>query len=193
MKSYPVKLQLLILPAFLMSISTVSFADAITGTSSVSATFTSTIEAGTCNLQVKNGAGVATSVVEFGAVFKSDLENKSRTENFSLAFSQCSGVTTAVVGTEISGGCSGPSSDGDSFPNSGGTAAATAVEIWKNSPDSGTQFSCINRATTQNIGIASASVDVPMTARMVVANGRTIADVTAGSFISPITFVVTYQ
>jgi type 1 fimbria pilin len=71
-----------------------SFAE-ITGTSSVSATFTSTIEAGTCTAQIQNASGQPMSTLNFGDVFKSDLVNQSRSEPFKVAFSDCSGVKSA--------------------------------------------------------------------------------------------------
>lgn len=166
---------------------------ALGDTNSVSATFTSTIEAGTCTTQVKNSVGAAATDIGFGDVFKSDLEAKSQKENFVITFSGCSGVRGALVNTQISGGCSGESTDGDSYPNSGGSSAATAVEIWNGEPDIGTEFSCNTRTVPQDISISSDSEDLNMTARMVLAKGKTVSDVTAGTFLSPVTFVITYR
>ncbi|MCE0826493.1 fimbrial protein [Buttiauxella sp. A2-C2_NF] len=190
MKNINLKIYFLSLFASLFSISS---AYAITGTDSVSATFTSTVEAGTCNAQIKDSAGAATSTISFGDVFKSDLSTKARVENFKLAFSGCSGVKSAMVSTQISGGCSGPSSDGTSYPNVGGTAEATAVEIWRGLPDSGTEFSCKDRSIPQELAISGSTLDVAMNARMVIANERSIDNVTAGTFQIPITFVITYK
>ena len=52
--------------------SPVTLAD-ITGTTSVQATFTSTIEAGTCTAQIQSAGGQAISTLAFGDVFKSEL------------------------------------------------------------------------------------------------------------------------
>ncbi|RYD69134.1 MAG: hypothetical protein EOP84_29040, partial [Verrucomicrobiaceae bacterium] len=52
-----------------------------------------------------------------------------------------------------------------------GTAAATAVELWRNAPDSGTQFSCVDRATPQTVALTTAGTTLNMNARMVIADG----------------------
>jgi len=191
MKNINLKIYFLSLFASLFSISS---AYAITGTDSVTATFTSTVEAGTCNAQIKDSAGAATSTISFGDVFKSDLQTKARVENFKLAFSGCSGVKSAMVSTQISGGgCSGLNGNGTSYPNYTGTAAATAVEIWRGLPDSGTEFSCKDRSIPQELAISGSTLDVAMNARMVIGNERSIDEVTAGTFQVPITFVITYK
>ncbi|MFP2237957.1 fimbrial protein [Pseudescherichia vulneris] len=166
---------------------------AIDGTPSLTATLTSTIEAGTCNAQIKDKNGAAASIIGFGDVFKSDLERKTRKENFQLSFSGCSGVHGALVNTQIAASCSGTSGNGNSYPNAGGTSAATAVEIWNGQPDSGTEFNCNTRSTAQDIAISGGTKDVAMSARMVIASGKTINDVSAGTFQAPITFVITYR
>lgn len=61
---------------------------AITGTTSVQATFTSTIEAGTCNAEIQNASGAPIDILPFGDVFKSDLVSQSRREAFKIAFTK---------------------------------------------------------------------------------------------------------
>ena len=185
-KSLLLSIALLMLP---MSLSVF----AIDGTPSLTATLTSTIEAGTCNARIKDNTGATTSTISFGDVFKSDLERKTRKEDFQLSFSECSGVHGALVSTQIAGSCSGASSDGTSYPNAGGTSTGAAVEIWNGQPDAGTEFSCNTRTTAQDISISGGSKDVSMSARMVVAKGRAASDITAGTFQSPVTFVITYR
>lgn len=169
--------------------STVTLAD-ITGTTSVQATFTSTIEAGTCTAQIQNVGGQAISTLAFGDVFKSDLVAQSRSEAFKIAFSDCVGVKSArIQATSGSGGgCSGPDSDGDSFS----AGNATGFEIWKGEAGAGTLLSC-NSKPAQSITISDSNVDVEMNARIVIAKTRTISDVTAGNVSAPVTFLVTYQ
>lgn len=169
--------------------STVTLAD-ITGTTSVQATFTSTIEAGTCTAQIQNAGGQAISTLAFGDVFKSDLVAQSRSETFKIAFSDCVGVKSArIQATSGSGGgCSGPDSDGDSFS----AGNATGFEIWKGEAGAGTLLSC-NSKPAQSITISDSNVDVEMKARIVIAKTRTISDVTAGNVSAPVTFLVTYQ
>lgn len=169
--------------------SPITLAD-ITGTTSVQATFTSTIEAGTCTAQIQSAGGQAISTLAFGDVFKSDLVAQSRSEAFKIAFIDCVGVKSASIqATSGSGGaCSGPNSDGDSFS----AGNATGFEIWKGEAGAGTLLSC-NTKPAQNITISDTSVDVAMNARIVIAKTRTINDVTAGNVSAPVTFLVTYQ
>lgn len=178
--------------AFIITFSTQAVE--LTPTENLTATFTSTIEAGTCVAQIQNAAGAPTSSINFNDVYKSELKQKSKIQPFKLVFSACSGVKSAdITANPTSGGCSGADSNGDSFANNGGTASAVAVELWRNAPDSGNQFSCANRATPQTIALTSAGTTLNMNARMVIAAGRTISNVTTGSFIAPITFVIIYQ
>lgn len=165
-------------------------ASAITGTSSVQATFTSTITAGTCTAQVQNTGGQVIDTLAFGDVFKSDLVNQSRSEPFKIAFSGCAGVKSATVQATpgTGGGCSGPNTDGDSFS----AGRATGFEVWKGAASTGTLLSC-NTKPVQTVTITDATASVDMAARIVIAKGRTIADVTTGDVSAPVTFVVTYQ
>lgn len=165
-------------------------ASAITGTTSVQATFTSTIEAGTCTAQIQNAGGQAISTLAFGDVFKSDLVAQTRSEPFKIAFSGCAGVKSATVQAipGSGGGCSGPNVDGDSFS----AGNATGFEVWKGVAGSGSLMSC-NTRPQQNVLISSATATVDMAARIVIAKDRTIANVTTGNVSAPVTFVVTYQ
>lgn len=165
-------------------------ASAITGTTSVQATFTSTIEAGTCTAQIQNAGGQAISTLAFGDVFKSDLVAQTRSEPFKIAFSDCAGVKSATVQAipGSGGGCSGLQATGDSFA----AGNATGFEVWKGVAGSGSLMSC-NTRPQQNVLISSATATVDMAARIVIAKDRTIANVTTGNVSAPVTFVVTYQ
>lgn len=165
---------------------------AITGTDSVSARFTTTIEAGTCTAEIQDATGKAVSELGFGDVFKSELVGKSRTVPFKIAFSNCAGVKSAELKIQpgTGGGCSGPSTDGDSFA----AGKATAFEVWKGDADNGTILSCNQTVTQpQTITISGSAQDVDLTSRIVIAKSRTIANVTEGEVKAPVTFVVTYQ
>ncbi|WKZ91378.1 fimbrial protein [Chimaeribacter arupi] len=168
-------------------------APALAGTDSVTMTFESVIEAGTCAAQIQNGAGTVINELNFGNVYKSDLVNKSRVEPFKLVFSNCSGVVKAnYSATKSAGsGCSGPSADGPSFTGTG-TATAVAVELWKGEADNGTALVCSN-PPPQNVSITSGGASVDMNARMVIAYQRSIDNVTAGDTTIPLTFAVTYE
>lgn len=166
-----------------------SFA-AITGTSSVSATFTSTVTSGTCTAQIQDTSGNPISTLDFGDVFKSDLVNQSRSEPFKVAFTDCVGVKSASYQVIPGSGsnCSGPNSDGDSFS----AGNATGFEVWQGESATGTLLSC-NTKPTQSLNISDSTLDVDFASRIVIAQSRTIADVTAGSVSAPVTFVITYQ
>lgn len=163
---------------------------AITGTSSVSATFTSTITAGTCTAQIQDTSGQAISTLDFGDVFKSDLVNQSRSEPFKVAFTGCVGVKSASyqVIPGSGGGCSGPSSNGDSFA----AGNSTGFEVWQGDSSTGTLLSC-NTKPTQSLTLSGSALDVDFASRIVIAKDRTISNVTAGNVSAPVTFVVTYQ
>ncbi|ESN16049.1 fimbrial protein [Enterobacter sp. MGH 24] len=165
-------------------------ANAITGTPSVQATFTSTVEAGTCTAQIQNTGGQPISTLAFGDVFKSDLVAQTRSEPFKIAFSGCAGVKSASVeATAGAGGsCSGNAKDGDSFD----AANAAAFEVWKGTAGSGTLMSC-NTKPVQNVSISGGSATFNMAARIVLAKDKVIGDVTTGDVSAPVTFVVTYQ
>lgn len=180
---------LIAVPLVTVGYSPVTLAD-ITGTTSVQATFTSTIEAGTCTAQIQSTGGQAISTLAFGDVFKSDLVAQSRSEAFKIVFSDCVGVKSASIQATSGsgGGCTGPDSDGDSFS----AGNATGFEIWKGEAGAGTLLSC-NTKPAQNITISDTDVDVEMDARIVIAKTRTISDVTAGNVSAPVTFLVTYQ
>jgi type 1 fimbria pilin len=162
----------------------------ITGTSSVSATFTSTIAAGTCTAQIQNASGQPISTLDFGDVFKSDLVKQSRSEPFKVAFTDCVGVKSASYQVTPGAGssCAGQSADGDAFS----AGNATAFEVWQGESATGTLLSC-NTRPTQSLPISGRTLDVPFASRIVIAKDSTIADVTAGSVSAPVTFVVTYQ
>ncbi|KUQ60158.1 fimbrial protein [Enterobacter bugandensis] len=167
-------------------------ASAITGTSSVQATFTSTIEAGTCTAQIQSAAGQPISTLAFGDVFKSDLVAQTRSEPFKIAFSGCAGVKSATITATpgTGGGCSGGNSDGDSFA----AGHATGFEVWKGDADNGTLMICDTpRRVPQTVTISSSTTNVDMTARIVLAKGKNINQVTPGEASAPVTFVVTYQ
>ncbi len=177
-----------------LSVSAVLFSGmanaAITGTPSVQMTFQTTITAGTCTAKVLNGAGTSASEIAFGDVYKSDLVNQSRIEPLKIQFSNCSGVTKATIKAQpgSSGACSGGSSNGDSYS----AGHATGFEIWSGAVDSGVMLSCYAPPAAQEVTIADGKGEFPMNSRIVIAKGRTIADVTLGAAAAPVTFVVTY-
>ncbi|WP_253379344.1 fimbrial protein [unidentified bacterial endosymbiont] len=176
---------------FLIAVITLSSAATAqaNGTTSVKATFTSTVEAGTCTAAILDGNGATVTAIDFGDVYKSDLVAESRTEPLKIAFTKCVGVASASVqATPTTGGCSGSASNGNSFPASNGVA----FEVWNGKADSGTLMDC-NKKPAQNVSIASGSGTLDMISRIVIASGRSITDVTTGAVSSSVTFLITYQ
>ncbi|QLR41876.1 fimbrial protein [Enterobacter sp. RHBSTW-00994] len=181
------KTKIIALSACLGLFSSAAFA-AITGTSSVQATFVTTIEAGTCSAQVQNAAGAPATEIGFGDVFKSDLSNKTRAEVFKIVFSSCAGVKSADVQATPGAGSSCSAAGSTNF----GANNATAFEIWQGKTPSGTQLNCTT-PQTKNVAMTSGAGTYDLTSRIVVADGKTINNVTTGAVTSPVTFLITYQ
>lgn len=162
----------------------------ITGTSSAEMTFMSTITSGTCTTKLTNGAGVESTEIAFGDVYKADLVNKTRVEPLKIVFSNCSGVTKATVTANkgAGGGCSGPNVNGESFS----AGLATGFEIWSGEVDSGVQLKCKNPPAPQEVALSSGSGEFSMKSRMVIAQDRTINDVGTGAASAPVTFTIAY-
>lgn len=164
---------------------------AITGTPSAKLTVQSTITAGTCTAKVTNSAGADATEVNFGDVYKAELENKSRVEPLKISFTGCAGVKKAMVSAAsgTGGSCSGNNLDGDAYA----AGQNTAFELWSGAVDSGLQLNCKTPPAAQAVTITSGVGEFPMNSRIVIAKDKTIADVGTGSVTAPVTFTVTYQ
>lgn len=162
----------------------------ITGTDSVQMTFQTTVTTGTCKAIVVNGEGKNVSTIGYGEVFTSEIAQKTRVVPLKIALSNCSGVSVAKVEAKAGSGgtCSGDNVDGDSYA----AGQNAAFEIWGGAVDSGVQLSCKTPPAAQDVTITNGTGEYPMNSRIVVANGKTIDDVTAGAANAPVTFVVTY-
>ncbi|HDR2160042.1 TPA: fimbrial protein [Enterobacter cancerogenus] len=160
----------------------------ITGTSSLTATFQTNVVPGTCTAEIQDSTGNPSSEISFGDVFKSDLTAKSRIESLKLNFSDCSGVKSAEVQVAPGAGSNCSTASSDKF----GSTNGTAFELWKGAADSGSVLSCTTQPK-QNVTISSGNGNLDMNARIVIADGKTIADVTPGAVTSLVTFMVTYQ
>lgn len=158
-----------------------------------------TVQLGTCMATLQTTAGAGLSTVAFGDIYKPELSNKSKVQNFEMAITNCAGLqdNKADITLVPNGTCAG-TTPGANFANTTVDGAkATSVEVWTGTPDAGgTQFNCTQQNVfSQDISQASGSakVLVPFTARMTIEPGRTIQDVTAGVFTSKATFVVAYK
>ena len=114
---------------------------AITGTTSVQATFTSTIEAGTCNAEIQNASGAPIDILPFGDVFKSDLGEPEPTRNLQNCLHElCRGKNAAIQAMPGAGGsCTG---------NAYAAGHNVGFEIWKGSVDSGSILNCATVPTS---------------------------------------------
>ncbi|WP_221345989.1 fimbrial protein [Enterobacter cloacae] len=157
----------------------------ITGTTSVEATFTSTIEAGTCNAEIQDAGGAPISILPFGDVFKSDLVSKNRRGAFKIAFTNCAGVKNAAIQAT-------PGAGGSCTGNAYAAGHNVGFEIWKGTVDSGSLLNCAT-APTSLVNLSNGTGKFEMDARIVIAQDKTISDVTTGSVSAPVTFIVTYQ
>jgi len=163
---------------------------AITGTGSVEMTIKTKVTSGTCTANVLNDAGATATEIAFGDVYKSDLVNKSRIKPLKISFTNCSGVTKAMVSaTKGSGGeCSGLNKDGDSYSGS----LATGFEIWSGNVDTGLQLNCKTPPAAQEVTINNGAGEFPMNSRIVIAKDKTINDVGTGAANAPVTFTIAY-
>lgn len=170
-------------------LSSVGHAATISGTSSLNATFKTTVVPGTCVAKIKDAAGEEATEIKFNDVFKSDLINKSRTEAFKVDFSDCSGVKTIGVTATPGAGSTCSNATSANF----GATNNTAFELWNGVVDSGVKLDCTTQPV-QKIALAgNASADFDMNARIVVADDKTLSDVTPGDVTSQVTFTVVYQ
>jgi type 1 fimbria pilin len=166
---------------------------AITGTTSLTGIFESTVTPGTCNVTVTDGSGSPTTEINFGDMYKQDIG--TRTEPFNINLTECYGITNATVTAQAG---SGNACSGSAYAPVTNTTN-TAVEIWKTAADSGTQLACAtgtaSNALTNPFSLSANAQSwlIPMVARWVIANGKTASDVVAGNAESLVTFSVTYQ
>lgn len=173
-------------------------------TDSLGLTVVTTVEMGTCDAKLLNDSNQPISVVEFGDVYISEINAKSKIKTFKLQFKDCAGIPgkKAQINLTKRATCEGINNDGPGFANGStgtGKASAVAVEVWSTTTPavgSASQFSCVAPANKEVI-IATATgntvVDYPMSARLVVDKDKTASNVTAGTFSAPATFTVTYN
>ncbi|QCT90347.1 fimbrial-like protein YadL [Escherichia sp. E4742] len=173
-------------------------------TDSIGLTVLTTVEMGTCTAKLVNDSNQDITAVEFGDVYISEINAKSKIKTFKLQFKDCAGIPGKKAQIKLTkrATCEGTSNDGPGFANGStgtGQASAVAVEVWSTTTPavgSATQFSCVAPANKE-VTIATATgnnvVDYPMSARLVVEKDNTASNVTAGTFSAPATFTVTYN
>ena len=176
-------------------------------TTSSSLTVNRNLTMGTCSAKVMDTSDNVINTVDIGNVYISELAAKSKVKPFKIRFSDCAGLpgkSAQLVLSPRNIGCAGGMSNTAGFANKlnstteGGSSRA-AVEVWTTTTPGGNdsqQFSCVQRNVI-NVDLSSASTTQPydfdLSARMIIADGRTVNDVLPGSFLSPTTFTITYQ
>lgn len=186
-------------------VSTLAQAD---GTASLDLTVEANITAGTCAASVLDGE-TATATIGLGNVYVSEVWAKSKSKPFNLRFSDCAGLKDKTAKLQIAPAnnlCTGSGSDNPEFANnstSATKAGKTGMEIWSTSTPEGTgsvRFACGGPVTSeQTIDLSAATsttpVDYPLSARLVPVStgGTTLAQLTAGDFLTHTVFTITYQ
>ncbi|ELY9612045.1 fimbrial protein [Salmonella enterica] len=178
-------LQRMILAGVLVSSSQISFA--LTDTASITATFNSTIESGTCKAVLHDDAGNLVDTLDFGNMYISEFNSNKPTKNFSIALNDCLAVTKVTIAPSSSSLCTNGDGQEDAFANTNGDAKGIAVELWSGEPDAGTKFIC-SQSSGQNFSVTDDTTILPMSIRMI----PTETTLQAGSFDTTLTLIVTY-
>lgn len=157
----------------------------------VQVNFTSIVVAGTCQAELKTSGGALLTggTLAFGDVYKSQVQQGNAWQNFSVSFSHCQGVSSATV--QASAGANGLC-NGVTFGGAG-DATGAAAEIYRDADGSGMLLNCSDTLSSAQTFDPNASTDMPFSTRLVVAPGKTSADLHSGSFTAPVTFTVNYQ
>lgn len=179
-------------------------APSLAGTNSLEMTVSTTIIPSTCQATLHDDSGNANGIVDVGDVYISQIVGNTNSRAFSLVFSNCLGLVKkqATVTLTAKTGCDGASGGGNGFRNalnSSDDAAGVAAEVWTTSTpgSSGSrQLSCAS-PVQQLVDLAQVSdettVVMPLSARIVLASGSTIANLHTGSFSTQGLFTITYE
>lgn len=162
---------------------------AIDGTDSLEMTFNAELTNTTCTAQIVDAQGNPTNTIDYGEVYKSEIDAKSRIVPFKIVYSACSGVYDVEIDLNpgAGGACSGESYV--ALP----TTSGVAFEIWLYNVKDGTQLTCSSKYMMIPYSLATGSGEQKFESRIVVADGKTIGEVVSGTVSAPITFVVTYN
>lgn len=174
------------------------------GVNSLEMTVSTTITPSTCQATLHDNTGKANGIVDIGDIYISSIVNKTNSRAFSLVFSNCIGLVKkqATVTLTAKTGCDGSAGGGNGFRNAlngSDDAAGASAEVWTTSTpgSSGSkQLSCASPAK-QLLDLAQVSDETtlvwPLSARIVLASGSTIADLHTGSFSTQGLFTITYE
>lgn len=179
---------------------------AYAGTTSASLTVNSNLTMGTCSAKILDTSDTVTDTVAFNNVYISELAAKSKVQPFKIRFSDCAGLPGKVlnsywhpkVSVALVACLTLPALQINLTPPPKVVQAEQLSKYGRLRPrGSGSkQFSCIQR-NVANVDLSNASTTQPydfdLSARMILAEGRTVNDALPGSFLSPTTFTITYQ
>ncbi|EBQ9028630.1 fimbrial protein [Salmonella enterica subsp. enterica serovar Ajiobo] len=174
------------------------------GSNTLEMTVSTTITPSTCQATLHDNSGKANGIVDVGDVYISQIVNKTNSQAFSLVFSDCVGLAKkqATVTLTAKTGCDGASGGGNGFRNAlngSDDAANVSAEVWTTSTPASSgskQLSCASPAQ-QLVDLAQASdettVVMPLSTRIVLSSGSTVADLHTGSFSTQGLFTITYE
>lgn len=174
------------------------------GTNSLEMTVSTTIMPSTCQAALHDNTGKVNGIVDIGDVYIPQIVNKTNSQAFSLVFSNCVGLAKkqATVTLTAKTGCDGASGGGNGFRNAlngSDDAANVSAEIWTTSTPASSgskQLSCAS-PVQQLVDLAQASdettVAIPLSARIVLSSGSTVADLHTGAFSTQGLFTITYE
>ena len=96
-------------------------------TDSIGLTVITTVEMGTCTATLVNDSDQDISVVDFGDVYISEINAKTKVKTFKLKFKDCAGIPNKKAQIKLTkrATCEGTANDGAGFAN-GSTAADKA-------------------------------------------------------------------
>lgn len=161
------------------------------GTDDVQVHFSSTIVSGTCQAELKTSSGAILTGGElaFGNVYISQVKQGTAYQNFAVSFSNCSGVKSATLqtGPGPNGLCNAPTFMG------AGDLTQVAAEINQGQDGSGTQLNCSDSQGSEQTVDPNTTPDILFSARLVVAPGKTPAELKSGNFSAPVIFTIDYR
>lgn len=178
--------------------STVSYA-ATTGTDSLAITFSSELIPGTCNFEIQDGTGAATSTVNIGDLYKEDVGTATAQKPFYIAFKECAGVADIYITAQATGG----TCDSTNYPTNDATNTNTSIQIHQEEHSAKKTPHPLNCAMTPT-GVDDTihhrftnrtddGVTFDMYATLVLANGKTASDIGVGTATAPVTFSISYE
>lgn len=120
-------------------------------TDSIGLTVTTDVEMGTCTSTLTDDGTTKISTINFGDVYISEINAKTKIKTFKLQFKDCAGIPgkKAKIKLTTRALCEGNSNNGPGFANAStatAKAAAVAVEVWSTSTpgkNGAKQFSCV--------------------------------------------------